>query len=835
LPLLSRRARASDRMLIFVAVLLATQNGDHAGEAQPENWRAWEISAAPARSAAEEAASFRVPAGYRVELIACEPLVHDPVAFSCDERGRVFVVEMRGFMPNADGRGELEPIGAIARLEDRDGDGCMDTRCDFLLELVLPRAVCALAGGALVLAPPDLLWCPDADDDGIADRAEVVATGFAGRDNPEHAPNGLLWGLDNWIHLANCERSFRMRNGIWEERRVASGGQWGLTEDDWGRRYFNYNSSPLHADLVPAHYLVRNPDFGKAPGGSVSVGRDGATWPSRITAGVNRGYQPATLRTDGRLRSFTAVCGPAVFRGTALAPADLGTVFLCEPSGNFVRQERFEPDSDGMRSRNARGEEEFWTSTDERFRPVNAATGPDGALWVADLYRGLIQHRIFLTSYLRKQVEERGLEQPTGLGRLWRVAHESADLRAAAPTGLAEAGPAEWAAWLEHPNAFWRVTGQRLLVERGAAPEIIAQLEKLALEAEDPRARVHALGALDGLVQTKAAVLAVAAKDPHPKVRAFALRCVESLADADSAANLWKEALADHDPAVRRQAVLSLGESPLPSVSNLLALELLREGDDELMRGLILSGARHRTVELAVALHASQASAEPGCFKPVMRDLGRCAGRSAELSEMRSLLSLSLMSMESEPDAVAAMMIGMREGLMQSKRGSWAVPRPASLAQLMECERLEIAQAARALDAVCTWASVEAILGEDGLPEEARARIAAGRIVYETGCIACHKSDGGGLAGLAPPLAGSEWLDRDDDTLAGVVLFGLEGPIQVKGEEWNLAMPGHAALLSDAQVAEVISFVRWEYSGRVSAPDHAAVAARRASGKPKAD
>src|SRR5438552_1800053 len=153
---------------------------------------------APALSARDEMKTFRIAPGYRIELVAAEPLVHDPVAMTFDPDGRLWVCEMRGFMPAIDGKGEQEPVGTIAVLEDTDGDGAMDRRTVFLDQLVLPRALCWTADGLLVAENGTIWLCRDVDGDLKCDAKQAVCAYNPG--NPEHALNGLLPALDNWIY-----------------------------------------------------------------------------------------------------------------------------------------------------------------------------------------------------------------------------------------------------------------------------------------------------------------------------------------------------------------------------------------------------------------------------------------------------------------------------------------------------------------------------------------------------------------------------------------------------------------------------------------------------------
>ena len=237
--------------LLLLLDPLNAQRGDKAGEAQPDLPPDLEVPAAPPLAPDAARDSLQVAAGFRVELVAAEPLIQDPICMSFDADGRIWVVEMRSFMPDVDGHGELEPTSRVVVLEDDDGDGRMDRSRVFLDKLVLPRALALVDGGLLLIEPPNMWFHEDKDGDGRADTKELIAEGFgAGLVNPEHAANGLLHGLDNWIYMANHPLRLKRRpDGSWLQEPTLTSGQWGLSMDDRGRLFFNYNSDFLRSNL----------------------------------------------------------------------------------------------------------------------------------------------------------------------------------------------------------------------------------------------------------------------------------------------------------------------------------------------------------------------------------------------------------------------------------------------------------------------------------------------------------------------------------------------------------------------------------------------------------
>ncbi|MEO6740309.1 MAG: dehydrogenase, partial [Chthoniobacteraceae bacterium] len=379
----------------------------------------------------EELKTFKVAKGFHVELVAAEPMIQEPVAQAWDEKGRLFVCEMRGYMQDVEGKGEDQALGRIVMLEDTDGDGKMDKRTVFADGLVLPRALACVNGGLLVAEPPVLWFMKDTKGTGVADLKEQVDGAYGVRGGqPEHMANSTTRFLDNWIYSANHAMRYKLKDGKWINESTSSRGQWGMTQDDYGRPFYNFNSDFLRANFVPETLYKRNPNFAASAGAGVQILKDQTCWPSHQTPGVNRGYEPKQLRADGTLATCTATCGAGIYRGGLFPKEFAGNAFIPEPSGNLVKRVIIEEKDAVLTAKNAYGEKtEFMTSTDERFRPVNAYTGPDGALYITDMYRGVIQHKGFLTHYLIANILDRKLEQPINQGRIWRIVPDGAKLQ----------------------------------------------------------------------------------------------------------------------------------------------------------------------------------------------------------------------------------------------------------------------------------------------------------------------------------------------------------------------------------------------------------------------
>ncbi|HEV8544349.1 MAG TPA: PVC-type heme-binding CxxCH protein, partial [Verrucomicrobiae bacterium] len=518
-------------LLLFCALApsLLAQNGDKPGETQ----EASPIHAPPAPVLTAEQAlkSFQLQPGFRIEFVASEPMIQAPVEIEFDPDGRLYVLEMRDFMRTADGDGDGDGPhhGRVSVLEDTDGDGRMDKSTVFVDDLLMPRAIAVVRGGLLVAEPPHLWFFQDTDGDGKADKKEEVSSDYGNQSNPEHNANGLLWARDNWIYSANHPLRYRNINGYWEKGVIQVRGQWGITEDDYGRLFFNSNSDQFRGDLVAGGYLLRNTNF-KAPfGANVQLARDQSTFPVRVNPGVNRGYQKGTLRVDGTLAQFTAACAPCIYRGELFPTNFYGAAFVCEPAANLVRC-NFLSEMDGMvTATNAFRNAEFLASKDERFRPVNLLNGPDGALYIVDMYHGIIQHKIYLTTYLRAQALSRHLEAPVDNGRIYRVLPVGRKRRAA-PRLNSLSGP-ELVAQLRSRNGWTRDTAQQLLVEKRDF-QSIEPLQDLAAAGEYP-ASIHALWALNAIGEINADLILRALSSPHPKVRATAVRVSEAFLRAE--------------------------------------------------------------------------------------------------------------------------------------------------------------------------------------------------------------------------------------------------------------------------------------------------------------
>jgi mono/diheme cytochrome c family protein/glucose/arabinose dehydrogenase len=772
----------------------------------------------PAPLTPEEALkTFTIENGYRIELVAAEPLVEAPVAISWDDQGRLYVVEMRGYMHDVPGSKDMEPLGRIKLLEDTDGDGRMDKASIFLDGLVLPRSVMAVNGGALVGVPPQLFFCKDTNGDGKADVKEVVAEDFGSRTGqPEHMANTPVWAMDNAVWSANWGTRLKLRAGVWTRDAGLGRGQYGLCQDDTGRLYYNYNSDLLRCDQLPAEAFARNPLLRSTASVNVQILKDQSVWPAHATPGVNRGYEAKTLRADGSLATATATCGALIYRGNAL-PACRGNAFIPEPSANLVKRAVLTEKDGVITAASATPGREFLTSTDERFRPVEAMDGPDGALYLVDMYRGIIQHAGFLTHYLIANIEARKLALPLDRGRIWRILPDKGERPGAVKI---PAAAKERAALVSHPNGWVRDAAQRLLVESPVAEAAPPVVELFQSAKADPQARLHALWTLDGLGALTPELQRTAFHDNDARVRAAAVR----MAGREFAPDLIALA-GERDALVRAHLAIKLSALALPEADAALA-KLLAEGGgaSPLVREGSLTGLRGREAVFGALLAAQPAAEQCASLFESMGVVVSTANKGAGYDAM-----LALAASPDKPGPVQAAILRGLASQANPKQPKlvWLDKEPAALVALRKS--LVAAKQEKllsALEARIAWP------GKPGAPEppkviplnpEQTAGFEKGRTIYTALCAACHQPHGFGLDGLAPPLVDSEWVLGKADVSARIVLHGLAGSVKVGARTWTLAMPPLGALPDD-DIAGVLTYIRreWEHNASPVAPSEIA-------------
>ena len=710
--------------------------------------------------------------GYRIELVASDPMVQDPVAMTFDGQGRLWVVEMRGYMRDIDRSDVKKPDGRVSVLEDTDGDGRMDRSTVFADDLVLPRAILVYPDGVLIAENEPLSFFEDLDGDLRYDRKTAVDPKYA-RDSIEHSANGLLRGLDNWIYNAKEGHRYRREGQSWLREVTEPRGQWGICQDDWGRLFYNYNHSQLHGDFVPPNTLTRNPNHEPSTGLSIGITTNNQVFPIRPTLAANRGYIPGALDEQGRIKEFTSACAPLIYRGN-LFPEFAGNSFVCETVGNLIKRSVLTETGVRVTAASAYPDRDFLASTDERFRPCWLTLGPNGAIYIADMYRGIVQDGPHMSPYLREHSIEREMDKPIHLGRIWRIAPDG--FSQPEVPDFADRSEDELVALLAHPSGWWRDRAQMHLVDTEKS-EAIPALTQMLRTHESPIARLHALWTLEGLGFSEAELLLTTLRtESSAKVKAALLRVLAGRTPESEIRELIKCEL---ELEIALQLLVTVEQLELPAATRFSVLEriLLPQVADPLMRDAAMSSL---TGEEARFLH----------FIWPRLDADEAPPGQAFLVEALSAAAAK----PQDEDILASLQV-----LADSETPAWKK------------------------QALTTGIALHVRPPVDDpnvrpLKDEEQKSFVRGRQVYLTSCVACHGMDGRGMKLLAPPLAGSDWVEGSEERLVRVLFHGLSGPITVSGKRYSAPdvqplMPP-LANLNNADIAAVLTYIRREWGNR---------------------
>ena len=803
-----------------------------------------------------------IDSGFHLELMASEPTIQDPISLSFDADGRLYVIEMRNYMLDMNRSGERDPIARISRLEDRNGDGHYDHSTVFLDGLVNPRSISNYRGGIFYVADGKLFFARDNTADGHADENLLVDPDYGGG-NIEHAPNGMMPAMDNWIYNARSQRQYRWIHNTLVVRATENRGQWGITQDNYGRLFFNVNNSQLLGDYTPPNYLSRNPNYQATAGLNLFVSTDQRVFSRRMNTGINRGYSKDVLDASGRAYVFASSCGPVIYRGDNFPSEFVGNAFVCDPALNLIKRNIVFDQNLSFSSRFAYPDREFIASSDERFRPVNAFNGPDGTLWIVDMYRGIAQYGMFMTEYLKKETLERELQKGIHLGRIYRVVSN-----AKPPSPVlrlsGEDSPA-LVSHLGHPNGWVRDTAQRLLVERQDRSAALDLLEVIRTSS-DPLQRIHALWTIEGiftglpegqsgdaasnsirLVSLKlgdglppdptlplnlfeGCLAAIA--DANPKVRVAAIRVCESLSrntiDRQQALqkSLDDNSSEDTPDEVLFQAALSAGSLPMPTGIPVLAKIARMAIQHLIVREAVISGLHNWELQFLQYLLTDPEWREslPG-RSAMFQALASAIVKEAVPTKVELLLTLI-----AEQDAAESQWRrrGLLEGLASNARGRITKPirfkaAPKALRHLeSKVQGMNRTLLEQSL-ALFTWGDRiedtpspnEANLSRTPATKEEAEVLANGKVLYQQVCAGCHGLNGEGLKPLAPPLVESEWLSDRSDRLIRIVLQGIAGPVHVNGTRYQAPniLPEMPALsvLDDFQIFAVSRYIQSEW------------------------
>ncbi|MHB8953779.1 MAG: PVC-type heme-binding CxxCH protein [Pirellulaceae bacterium] len=549
------------------------------------------------KSPRESLNCLQVREGFDVELVCAEPLVSDPIAIDWGFDGRLWVVDMGDYPDGADG-GE-GTSGSVRCLKDTDGDGRYDHSQVFLDGLSFPTGAMPWRQGVLITCAPEIFYAEDTDGDGKADRREVLYRGFV-EGNPQHCVNGLRWGLDNWIYGANGDsggtitslksgaqvdihaRDFRIRPDTGALQTQTGMAQYGRCRDDWGNWFGGRNLQPSWHCALEDHYLRRNPYLAPPPACIDLMDPPTCARVYPISAELPRFNELWTLNR------FTAACGIEVYRDDLFGPAFAHSYFVCEPAYNLVHHSVLHPKGTTFFSRRSPQELtcEFLASSDPWFRPVQVRTGPDGGLWVVDMYRLVIEHPDYIPAQWHDQLD---FHAGRGMGRIYRVLPTGVMPR---PVGsLHPLTTEELVRALDTPNGPARDLVQQRLIERQDAQAVVP-LQRLVTSSAHPKTRLTALCTLDGLLAVDVEILLAALRDAHASVRKHAVRIAElRLSDHPRLQEAVLELAADADPQVRMQVAYSLGEWADPRAGQALAALAIGDAEDPLMMAAVMSSA----------------------------------------------------------------------------------------------------------------------------------------------------------------------------------------------------------------------------------------------------
>ncbi len=647
----------------------------------------------PPKSAEESLACFQLEPGCRIELVAAEPIVLDPVAIEFDELGRMFVAEY-GDYPVGPSDPEAPRLSRIVLLQDEDRDGRMDHRTVFADNLAFCHSLMPLMGGILTCTETEIVFLKDTTGDHVADVREVWFSGFTPA-HPQMQIGCPRRGFDNWIYLTygpgdiRCRRpgfetetpvelsglDFRFHPLTMEFESVTGLGQFGNTFDDDGHRFFSTNRNPIMTDLLPRSALNRNPFAGLSKG-HTDVGPAGED---------TRVYPLVDMKSNwlSHAGTHTSACGVTAYRGDLFDDSFRHSVFVCEPVGHLVTRSIIRPDGASLTADRARPAADFIASTDTWFRPASLANAPDGTIVLADMYRLWVEHPKFVPDDVAAKMDWRAGEDR---GRIWRIVP---DPPAATRSLPATSTAADLVALLRDNSGWRRQLGQRLLVERQSA-DAAPLLRSLLQDARaTPHARMHALWTLDGLQQLTSDDVGTALGDPHPLVRRDAVRLV-GIGFSGNARLLQRAAALceDENSEVRLQALLAMAFAEPEVRSGALSRAAADIGADPWLSAALLSSsetcsgviltqlvaAGRTAAETASSLQPAEALPSPARpSSDLLRKLARVTAARGDLTELQHVLELIVSDRAGPSWWQTTILLGIADGLPAS--GAKNVPR----------------------------------------------------------------------------------------------------------------------------------------------------------------
>jgi len=568
--------------------------------------------------------TFQLPEGFRIELVASEPLIQDPTEIAFDEDGKMYVAQMEDYPADGD------PTGRIMLLEDKDGDGFYESGTVFATGLPYVNGVMPWKGGVLITSAPDILFMKDTTGDGVADIKEVLVTGFAFT-NPQLRMSSLRYGLDNWIYGAYSRsgggkwyEEFRDKKGsalnfpqkpdqdlpaifpgtdyrfLPDEHKIETAGgmsQFGLSFDESGNRFTVWNNSHIRHVVIDSRYKNNNP-FLNISNDMASIATHGDAAPV---------YSVAKGRLDlheSEVGHFTSACGNCLYTGGLFKGDYANASFVCEPVSNLVHMDVLTPKGSTFEANRKEQEKEFLASTDSWFRPVNLTVGPDGAMYVVDFYRKLVEHPDWISMADEKGfytnagiLQESDFFEGKDLGRVYRIVPNDFKTKDAKRPALSKASIEELVGYLDHPNKWWRTNAQRLLVDRQDKEAV--SLINLSLSTERSSAgKIHSLWTLEGLKGLSKNRLLDALNDDDPIVRKQAIILAEKRIDDEEIFDVLIQMANDSDSFVQFQLALTLSNvtNNQPVVFDALSKIISGNMNDPWFQTAVLLGASENSL-----------------------------------------------------------------------------------------------------------------------------------------------------------------------------------------------------------------------------------------------
>ena len=649
---------------------------------------------APPKSPNQSLSCLQIEPGFEIQLIAAEPLVKDPVAITFDDQSHMFVVEY-GDYPTGPPEGK-DPLSRIVMLEDTDGDGQMDRRHLFANKLNFAHSFMAYKGGLLVGAHSEILFLKDTDGDHIADVHEVLFNGF----EPAHPQMQIgcpRWEIDNWISLTYGPgnvaatgkpdqrvklpaKDFRFDPLTMQFEADNGLGQYGNTIDRWGHRFFCTNRNPILTTLLPTSVLKRNP-FAVIPSVQYDVGKSG---------GATRVYPLVEMKSNylSHAGTHTAACGITAYTGE-LGNIDLhNSVFVCEPIGHLVTRSIVAAQGTRLQAKRARSKVDFLASIDTWFRPVSLSNGPDGALYLADMYRLWVEHPKFLPPEIAAKIDWRAGDNK---GRIYRIVPKDVSPRPFTPATTTE----QQAELLADPNGWRQSLGQRLLVEQQNT-DAVPLIRQLLQTSNSPTARLHALWTLSGLKAITTGDLTRSLEDSDAHVRQAAVRLSAAKGENSALGSALASRLTDSDDRVRLEMAVALGNSNQPeAIEGLIQLALQDGQNPWFVRGLLTS-VKQRSGLVLAGLVADTSFVALGNFAKIdlIKQLATVTGARGNQEELKIVLRTITAD---NPEGMwwrAAAISGLGAGLVRH-RGELGI---TSLTKLLAIPPASLAHAASQLN-----------------------------------------------------------------------------------------------------------------------------------------